>query len=177
MSGHRFYKAGIAPIPNARCGARTRAWMSHERVVMRIRHSIELAAPAPVVYQLFRQPDELPRLLNGAVEVTPDEPSGIRSRVVRSDAAVRVESELVETTAHRRIAWRQPAGPIDSGRIDLVPRGDTATRLDLELVTRDDAEASALESVCRRIGSELQALQRLLATLARARRREALGFR
>jgi len=137
---------------------------------MRIRHSVELAAPVSIVYQLFRQPEELPRLLQSVIEVTPEEPNGVRYRVVVGDReSVGIEIELVEATPNQRIAWKQLDGPIAAGRIDFVPLHGAATRLELELVDREGEDRTAVESIHRRVDGELAALQRLLAGLARSR--------
>jgi uncharacterized membrane protein len=135
---------------------------------MRICHSIELAAPVPIVYELFRQPEELSRILRSVVEVTPDEPNGIRYRLLleKSDE-IRLDAELVEATRYRRIAWKHLHGPIESGRIEFVPVNPETTRLDVELVQREGDDSADLEPVWRNVGAELRTLQRLLAGIAR----------
>lgn len=138
---------------------------------MQIRHSIELDAPVSIVYELFRQPEELPRILQSLIEVTPEQPNGARYRVLvdRDGSTVRFDAELVQASPHLHIAWKHLNGAIESGQIEFVPLGDAVTRLDLELIQREGAELSELESIYKLVGAELVALQGLLADLDHSR--------
>jgi uncharacterized membrane protein len=138
--------------------------------MMAFRRAIDLATPIGIAYELCRQLEDLPRLLPAVLEVTPEEPNGVRYRIALGDRRepFRVELELTEAEPNRRIAWRLLDGPVDRGAISFEAIATGTTRLAIEIVPSDDADLHAIEPELAQVALEFSMLPRAVANVMRA---------
>lgn len=139
---------------------------------MEIRLRIEIAAPLEIVYGRCRQVEDLPALFPALLEVTPEEPNGIRYRVVVGSPAesFALQVEITEVGVDRILAWRHLDGPLESGSIGFSRASVDRTLLDFSVVPRGEVDAAGVERVLRCIATGSADLPPVVETMRDQRR-------
>jgi uncharacterized membrane protein len=126
-----------------------------------VEKSIEVEAPASMVYNQWTQFEEFPRFMEGVEEVKQIDDKRVRWRAEIAGKVIEWDSEIFEQIPDRRIAWRSITGELNSGMVNFEPRGPNRTLVTVKINYRP-------ESLMEKIGSAFGVLsQRVEGDLQR----------
>ncbi|OWW22116.1 SRPBCC family protein [Noviherbaspirillum denitrificans] len=95
----------------------------------RIQQSIDIGVPVHVVYQQLMQFEDYPRFMQDVETVHQLDNTHLHWSAKMSYQPLEWDSEIVEQIPDRCIAWRNEGGPMQSGKVELQPVGDSQARL------------------------------------------------
>ncbi|TFW00524.1 SRPBCC family protein [Oxalobacteraceae bacterium OM1] len=99
----------------------------------RIQQSIEIRVPVHVAYNQLVQFEDYPQFMEEVRAVEQVDEGHLHWTTIMSNRPVEWDAQIVEQQADRCIAWHNVSGPTNSGRVDVEPLGDDASRVTLTL--------------------------------------------
>lgn len=105
-----------------------------------IRQSIEVGAPVHAVYQYLTHFEDYPRFMQDIDNVQQVDATHLHWSAHMSYQPLEWDTEIIEQTPDRCIAWRNTSGPTHAGRVELQPAGPDSARMTLTL----EADAGTL---------------------------------
>lgn len=105
-----------------------------------IRQSIEVGAPVHAVYQYLTHFEDYPRFMQDIDNVQQVDATHLHWSAHMSYQPLEWDTEIIEQTPDRCIAWRNTSGPTHAGRVELQPAGPDSARMTLTL----EADAGSL---------------------------------
>jgi uncharacterized membrane protein len=99
-----------------------------------IERSVVVNAPLPDSYQQWSRSEDLPKFMEGLVEVRRVDDRHVRWKSQYGDQVVEAEAEILLEIPGRRIAWRTISGPESSGvvRFEMAEGGKTQVTLKMK---------------------------------------------
>ncbi|HEY8102203.1 MAG TPA: SRPBCC family protein [Burkholderiaceae bacterium] len=101
----------------------------------RIQQSIEVKAPAYIVYDQLMRFEDYPRFMKDVEQVRQLDDRHLHWTIRSKDGNMEWVTELAGKEPYRSIAWRIPGGPNSESRVDLQPAGVDALRVTVSLAS------------------------------------------
>jgi uncharacterized membrane protein len=98
-----------------------------------IEKSIDVKAPAHVVYNQWTQFEEFPRFMEGVVEVHQIDDKRMRWRTNIGGVEKTFDAEITEQIPDKRIAWRSLSGAPNAGVVTFHTLTPETTRIMLQM--------------------------------------------
>jgi len=95
----------------------------------RIQQSIDIGMPVHVVYNQLTQFEDYPRFMQDVEAVQQLDDTHLHWSAKMSYQPLEWDSEIVEQIPDRCIAWRNDGGPMQAGKLELQPVGDSQARV------------------------------------------------
>lgn len=122
-------------------------------------HTVAVRVPVRTAYELWDQPENLPRFLGGVIEVRPSGDAGTRW-ITRSAGTRRdFDAEVVTQDTDRRLTWWSDEGPWRAVDVAFTTLGPDACEVTLTVDWRRDAAGWDAASAARRVREDLERFQ------------------
>lgn len=125
--------------------------------------SVEVAVPLHMAYLQWTAFEEYPLFMHHVQEVRLMDSNRLQWKAELDGEPTEWESELLEVSLDRGIAWRNPCGPRRPGVgfINLTPR-DGKTQVSQQAILRADLDRGSLSDLVACLRGNLQRLKELL---------------
>jgi hypothetical protein len=128
----------------------------------RIEQSVEIRVPAQVAYNQLTQFEDYPRFMEEVESAEQVDDTHVRWTTRIGQQARDWQSEIIEQTPDRCIAWRNVEGPVSTGRVDVQQLGADSSRVTLTMESEAAAAGEAADAMARQVEGNLQRLKQMM---------------
>ena len=128
----------------------------------RIEQSVEINVPAQVAYNQLTQFEDYPRFMEEVESAEQVDDTHVRWSTKIGQHARDWQSEIVEQTPDRCIAWRNVEGPVSTGRVEVQPLDGGSSRVTLTVESEAASAGEAADAMARQVEGNLQRLKQLM---------------
>jgi hypothetical protein len=101
--------------------------------MVRIQQSIEISVPVHVAYNRLTQFEDFPRFMQDVATVRRLDDTHLHWTTTMSTRNVEWDAAITEQIPERCVAWHSTSGPMNAGKLEVVPAGPQASRVTLML--------------------------------------------
>ena len=128
----------------------------------RIEQSVEIRVPAQRAYNQLTQFEDYPRFMEEVESAEQVDDTHVRWSTRIGQHARDWQSEIIEQTPDRCIAWRNVEGPVSTGRVEVQPLDDVSSRVTLTVESEAASAGEAADAMARQVEGNLQRLKQLM---------------
>jgi hypothetical protein len=101
--------------------------------MVRIQQSIEISVPVHVAYNRLTQFEDYPRFMQDVAAVYRLDDTHLHWTTTMSNRDVEWDAAITEQIPDRCVAWHNTSGPMNAGKLEVLPAGPQASRVTLIL--------------------------------------------
>jgi hypothetical protein len=128
----------------------------------RIEQSVEIKVPAQVAYNQLTQFEDYPRFMEEVESAEQVDDTHVRWTTKIGQHARDWQSEIVEQTPDRCIAWRNVEGPVSTGRVEVQPLSADSSRVTFTVESEATSAGEAADAMGRQVEGNLQRLKQMI---------------
>jgi len=128
----------------------------------RIEQSVEINVPAQVAYNQLTQFEDYPRFMEEVESAEQVDDTHVRWSTKIGQHARDWQSEIVEQTPDRCIAWRNVEGPVSTGRVEVQPLSAESSRVTFTVESEAASAGEAADAMGRQVEGNLQRLKQMM---------------